>query len=106
MEIFESLKVEISLKIQVIFLSFVNLYDKISSSWIKKLWCTCILLSFQGNKWAITMRPVSIESTLLLFLLIKNFCGSKESNETQEAKKRNNFFVLHIRFYFLYSCFS
>ena len=29
--------------------------------------------SLQGSKCAITMRPVSIESTLLLFLLIHNF---------------------------------
>ena len=32
-------------------------------------------ISLQGNKSAITMRPGSIESTLLLFLLIKNFLG-------------------------------
>ena len=31
--------------------------------------------SLQGSKGAITMRPVSIESTLLLFLLIQNFLG-------------------------------
>ena len=29
----------------------------------------------QGSKLAITMRPVSIELTLLLFFLIKNFLG-------------------------------
>ena len=29
----------------------------------------------KGSKWAITMHPISIESTLLLFLLIKNFLG-------------------------------
>ena len=29
--------------------------------------------SFQGSEWAITMHPVSIESTLLLFLLIQDF---------------------------------
>ena len=30
----------------------------------------------EGRKSAITMRPVSIESTLLLFLLIQNFLGN------------------------------
>ena len=29
--------------------------------------------SLQGSKWATTMRPISIESTLFLFLLIHNF---------------------------------
>ena len=31
---------------------------------------------FQGSKSTITIRPVSIESTLLLFLLISNFLGN------------------------------
>ena len=31
---------------------------------------------FHGSKSTITMRPVSIESTLLLFLLISNFRGN------------------------------
>ena len=31
--------------------------------------------SLQGNKRVITMRPVSVESTLLLSLLIQNFLG-------------------------------
>ena len=31
--------------------------------------------SLEGSKSAITMRPVSIETTLLLFLLIQNFLG-------------------------------
>ena len=34
--------------------------------------------SLQGSKCAITMRPISIESTLLLFLLIQNFLGEVE----------------------------
>ena len=29
--------------------------------------------TLQGSKWAITMNPISIESTLLLFFLIQNF---------------------------------
>ena len=33
--------------------------------------------SLKGNKWAKTMRPVSIEPTLLLFLHIHNFLGYK-----------------------------
>ena len=35
------------------------------------------LKSLQGSKWAITMSPVSIESTLSLFLLIENFFALK-----------------------------
>ena len=34
--------------------------------------------SLWGSKLAITMRPVSIESTLLLFLLIQNFLGDTD----------------------------
>ena len=72
----------------MIFLSFVNLRvvkkgkqvkfiyklcsdEKISSSLIKKhVPHRHYSKSLQGSKWAITMCPVSLESTLLLLLLI------------------------------------
>ena len=42
------------------------------------MWYTCIFYwSLQGSKWALTTRPVSIESTLSLFLLIQNFLAYK-----------------------------
>ena len=44
------------------------------SSLIKKPSCTSTFLNhFREEKSAITMHPVSTESTLLLFLLIQNF---------------------------------
>ena len=61
----------------MIFISFVNftrndniLYDKILSSLNKKRGIHAIFKSLQGSKSAITMCSISIESTLLLFLLI------------------------------------
>ena len=43
--------------------------------------------SLQGSKLTVTMRPVSIELTLLLFLLIKNFLFKNNVRFTQTNMK-------------------
>ena len=43
--------------------------------------------SFQGSKLTVTMRPVSIELTLLLFFLIKNFLFKNNVRFTQTNMK-------------------
>ena len=43
--------------------------------------------SLQGSKSAITMRPVSIESNLLLFLLIQNFLIGEVEGVNLEGSK-------------------
>ena len=51
----------------------------------------------QGSKWAITMRPVSIESFMLLFFLIKNFLGpsiflmQKRNHAVLRCSEKSNF---------------
>ena len=42
--------------------------------------------SLQGSKSAITMLPVSIESTSLLFLLIENFLVQRRSSPKTDLK--------------------
>ena len=74
----------------MIFLSLVNLYlfqnseqvklylyggDKILSSLIKKAWCPFLNHFNQANEQELSIRPVSIESTLLLFRLIQHLFG-------------------------------
>ena len=47
--------------------------------------------SLQGSKSAITMLPVSIELTLLLFLLIWNFLGSSNQFASLSAVKNMDY---------------
>ena len=47
--------------------------------------------SFQGSKLTVTMRPVSIELTLLLFFLIKNFLFKNNVRFTQTNMKSVNY---------------
>ena len=54
---------------KIIFVSKL-LAIKLLSSIIRKPSCSAIFLINSGNKWAIIVRPASIEFSLLSFLLI------------------------------------
>ena len=55
------------------------------------------LKSLQGSKRAITIRPVSIESTLLLFLLPINLLAQKMSKFFSETFTKQLFKALYKR---------